>query len=50
MAKKKKATTKSKGESGWREFFHFIALPPVRRLILIIIIIGLLYWQWPNIN
>jgi len=49
MAKKKK-TTKPKGESGWREFFHFIALPPVRRLILIVIIIGLLYWQWPNIN
>ena len=51
MAKKKKATTKHKpkGESGWREFFHFIALPPVRRLILILIIIGVLYWQWPNI-
>jgi S-DNA-T family DNA segregation ATPase FtsK/SpoIIIE len=49
---KKKATTrhKPKGESGWREFSHFIALPPVRRLILIVIIIGLLYWQWPNIN
>ncbi len=48
---KKKATTKHKpkGESGWREFFHFIALPPVRRLILIVIIIGVLYWQWPNI-
>jgi S-DNA-T family DNA segregation ATPase FtsK/SpoIIIE len=52
MAKRKKATTKHKpkGESGWEEFRHFVALPPVRRLILIVIIIGLLYWQWPNIQ
>ena len=50
MAKKKStAKHKPKGESGWREFFHFIALPPVRRLILIVVIIGLLYWQWGNI-
>jgi S-DNA-T family DNA segregation ATPase FtsK/SpoIIIE len=52
MAKKKRANAKHKprGESGWKEFWHFIALPPVRRLILILIIIALLYWQWPNIN
>ena len=37
-------------KSGWSQFFHFIALPPVRRLILIVIIIALLYWQWPNIT
>jgi S-DNA-T family DNA segregation ATPase FtsK/SpoIIIE len=50
MAKKAHAKHKPKGESGWREFTHFVALPPVRRLILIIIIIGLLYWQWANIT
>jgi len=52
MAKKKRADARHKprGESGWREFWHFIALPPVRRLILIIVIIALLYWQWQNIN
>jgi S-DNA-T family DNA segregation ATPase FtsK/SpoIIIE len=50
MARKKATKHKPKGESGWREFGHFIALPPVRRLILIIIIIGLLYWQWANIT
>jgi len=52
MAKKKKTNAKPKprGESGWKEFWHFVTLPPVRRLILIIIIIGLIYWQWPNIT
>jgi len=52
MAKKKRAAARQKprGESGWSEFWHFIALPPVRRLILILIIIALVYWQWPNIN
>jgi S-DNA-T family DNA segregation ATPase FtsK/SpoIIIE len=50
MAKKKStAKHKPKGESGWREFWHFVALPPVRRLILIVVIIGVLYWQWGNI-
>jgi len=51
---KKKANTKRKsrsqpkpeGRSGWSQFFHFIALPPVRRLILLVIIISLLIWQW----
>jgi len=51
MAKKKAETKhKPKGKSGWSEFFHFIALPPVRRLILVVIIIALLYWQWNNIT
>jgi len=42
---------KKKGTgSGWGEFFHFITQPPVWRLIVIIIVAALLYWQWPNIT
>lgn len=55
---KKKANTKRKsgkqpkaeGRSVWRRFFHFIWLPPVRRLILAIIIAGLLFWHWSTIT
>jgi S-DNA-T family DNA segregation ATPase FtsK/SpoIIIE len=55
---KKKANTKSKsggqpkagGRSVWGRFFHFIWLPPVRRLILAIIIAGLLFWHWSTIT
>ena len=31
-------------------FFHFIWLPPVRRLILVVIIVGLLSWHWSTIS
>jgi len=47
MAKRKANTKhKPKGESGWREFFHFIMLPPVRLLILLVIIAAVVWWQW----
>jgi S-DNA-T family DNA segregation ATPase FtsK/SpoIIIE len=36
-------------ESAWKRFFRFIALPPVRRLILVIILIALLYWLRPTL-
>jgi S-DNA-T family DNA segregation ATPase FtsK/SpoIIIE len=54
MAKKKanirgKSRNKPKRRSWWRRLFHFIALPPVRRLILIVLIVALLYWQWSAI-
>jgi len=34
----------------WKSFFSFIASPPVRRLILVIIAAVLIYWFWPNIT
>jgi S-DNA-T family DNA segregation ATPase FtsK/SpoIIIE len=42
--------TKPRGESGWKRFFRFIWLPPVRRLILAIIIVGLAFWHWTTIT
>ena len=47
---KPKPRSKPAGESGWHRFWHFIIQPPVRRLILILIIIALLFWQWKNIT
>ena len=55
---KKKANTKRKpggqpkaeGRSVWSRFFHFIWLAPVRRLILVVIIAGLLFWHWSTIT
>jgi len=44
------AKQKPGGESGWSQFFHFIILPPVWRLIVVITVATLLYWQWPNIT
>jgi S-DNA-T family DNA segregation ATPase FtsK/SpoIIIE len=41
---------KPKGESGWRRFFRFIWLPPVRRLIWALIIVGLAFWHWTTIT
>jgi S-DNA-T family DNA segregation ATPase FtsK/SpoIIIE len=45
MAKRKANT-----ESGWSQFFHFIILPPVRWLILLVIITAVVSWQWKNIT
>jgi S-DNA-T family DNA segregation ATPase FtsK/SpoIIIE len=50
MAKSKanirdKSTKKPKGRSRWRRLFHFIWLRPVRRLILLLIILAVLFWQ-----
>ena len=57
MAKKKatvkhqpRRETKPKGKPWGKQFLHFIIQPPVRRLILILIIIGVLWWQWENIT
>jgi S-DNA-T family DNA segregation ATPase FtsK/SpoIIIE len=51
MAKKKaNASHKPRGRSGWREFWHFIWLPPLRLLILLAIIGGVVWWRWDNIT
>jgi S-DNA-T family DNA segregation ATPase FtsK/SpoIIIE len=41
---------KAEGRSAGSRFFHFLWLPPVRRLILAIIIAGLLFWHWSTIS
>ncbi|MFC1911784.1 DNA translocase FtsK [Chloroflexota bacterium] len=38
------------GRSAVGQFFHFLMLPVVRNLILLGIVIGILFWQWPNIR
>jgi len=48
--KKSKPTEKAKRKSGRGGVSHFLTLPPVRSLILVIIIVALLFWQWPNIT
>ena len=51
MAKRKAKTRgKPKGKSWWSQLFHFIVLPPVRRVIIVVIIIGLLFWQWSTLT
>ena len=37
-------------KSRWSQFFHFIALPPVRRLILLVVIVALIFWQWSTLT
>jgi S-DNA-T family DNA segregation ATPase FtsK/SpoIIIE len=52
-AKAKRQTgkeSKPRGESAWKRFFKFIWLPPVRRLILAVIIVGLAFWHWTTIT
>jgi S-DNA-T family DNA segregation ATPase FtsK/SpoIIIE len=55
MAKKKAKRqpaqeTKPKGKPWWKRFSHFIMLAPVRRLILVVIIVALLFWHWSTIT
>ena len=57
MAKKKakakhqpRGESRARGGSGWKRFFRFIWLPPVRRLILAVIIVGLAFWHWSTIT
>ena len=55
MAKKKasiggKPGGKPKRKSWWSRLFRFIALPAVRRLILLLIFLALLIWQWSNLT
>ncbi|MFC1894298.1 DNA translocase FtsK, partial [Chloroflexota bacterium] len=40
---------KPQQKAWWKRLFRFMVLPPVRRLILIVIIVGLLYWLWPTL-
>jgi S-DNA-T family DNA segregation ATPase FtsK/SpoIIIE len=42
--------SKPKGEPWWKRFFRFIWLPPVRRLILAVIIVALLFWYWTTLT
>jgi S-DNA-T family DNA segregation ATPase FtsK/SpoIIIE len=50
MAKgKANAKHKPEGKSGWSRFFHFIMQPPVRRLIMTVVIIVLLAVFWDKI-
>ncbi len=64
MAKRKKATNinskpannrnkparKPKRGSWLSRLFHFAMLPPVRRLLLLVLVVAILFWQWPNIT
>jgi len=57
---KKKANIKGKSQrkpgkkpqrKSWlSHLFHFIALPPVRRLILLVLILAVLFWQWSALS
>jgi S-DNA-T family DNA segregation ATPase FtsK/SpoIIIE len=49
MAKKKKKAEVKKGSWPGR-FFHVVTSTPVWQLILLVVIVGLLWWQWPNIE
>ncbi len=60
MAKKKanikskpannKPARKPKRGSWWSRLVRFAMLPPVRRLLLLVFIMAILFWQWPNIT
>ena len=41
-----KPTRKPERKSLWSQLFHFIVSPLVRRLILLVIIVAVLFWQW----
>ena len=53
MAKKKasrKATRKPRRRPFWSSLFHLIMLPPVRRLMLLVLVIAVLFWQWSTLT
>ena len=53
MAKKNikgKSRGKPERRSGGSGLFHFITLPPVRRLILVAIILAVIFWQWSTLT
>ncbi len=57
MARKRATTNRqprsqprSKKGSGGNRFFRFVFSAPVRRLILTVIFLGLIIWQWTNIT
>ncbi len=43
----RQAHRKQKSWLGW--FFHFLISTPVRQIILLVVFVALLFWQWPNI-
>ena len=47
---KSKSRKKPGGTSSWSRPFRFIALPLVWRLILLILIVALLFWQWSAVT
>ena len=51
---KKNIKGKSRGKPGRRSggswLFRFITLPPVRRLILVAIILAVIFWQWSTLT
>ena len=53
MAKKNikgKSRGKPERRSGGSGLFHFITLPPVRRLILVAVILAVIFWQWSTLT
>jgi len=46
----KPARVKPNRKSWWSQLFHFIMRPLVRRLILLVIILALLFWQWSALD
>ncbi len=45
-----KSTRKPRGRSGWSRLFHFMVSPPVWQLLLIILVLYVLYWQWSTLT
>ncbi|MFC2067973.1 DNA translocase FtsK [Chloroflexota bacterium] len=41
-----KSKVRPKRKPWFSRLFHFLALPPIRRLILVVIILAILFWQW----
>ncbi len=55
MAKKKanignKPARKPKRRSGWSRLLHFMVSPPVWQLLLIVLVLSLLFWQWSTLT
>ena len=45
-----KSRKKPRGKSWWSRPFRFMALPSVWRLILLVLIVALLFWQWSAVT
>jgi S-DNA-T family DNA segregation ATPase FtsK/SpoIIIE len=45
-----RARRKPVGRSGGSRLSHFIKLAPVRRVILLVIVLALLFWQWSRLT
>ena len=48
-ARSKLKRKRIRSQSWWKRLFSFIVSPVIRRLILIVVIIGLLYWSTPRL-